>query len=309
MLERIAEALADYRVVLEPDENTPEWWAGAPSVCRGDDGTFFMACRMREGNSPRGKRGYEVRILESADGRAFRPIHRIRREDAGVAGFERPCLVRDPDTGRYRLYGCAGLEDGWAILRWDDADHPAAFRPETARPVLRAEGPDDGFARVVGYKDPYVLWDGARWRMFVIGHDRVERTWQFVSDDGERWEPASEEPFLENDGWHHFYTRPACVLPMAVGYLVVYEGSPVGWRDPVYNIATGLAYSPDLASYVDLTPAEPLLVSATPGDYQTWRYSHWLRVDDEVYVYWEAARANNTNEIRMASFSTSDVGL
>ena len=36
-----------------------------------------------------------------------------------------------------------------------------------------------------------------------------------------------------------------------------------------------------------------------PGDYHTWRYSHWLPVDDKVFVYFESARPNNTNEIRL----------
>ena len=87
-LDDIAKQLADYAVVLEPDENRPEWWAGAPSVVRARDGTFYLAARMRHGSSPKGRRGYEIRILKSSDGRHFEPIHRIRREDAGVTPFE-----------------------------------------------------------------------------------------------------------------------------------------------------------------------------------------------------------------------------
>lgn len=299
----IAEQLERYDVVLEPDEDTPEWWAGAPSVVRGGDGTFYLAARMREGQSPRGKRGYEVRLLESADGRAFKTIHRITREDAGVAGFERPALAVDSESGKFRLYGCAGLEGGWAILKWDDADHPAAFDAATAQPVLREQHAKDGFARVDGYKDPFVFQDGGLWRMFVIGHDRVERIHHFTSRDGAAWDRAAF-PVLENTGWHNFYTRPACVMPMRFGYLFVYEGSQIGWRDPVYNIATGLAYSPGLETFIDLTPHEPLLKSTTPGEYHTWRYSHWLPVDDKIFVYFEAARPNRTNEIRLAILDT-----
>ena len=103
MFDDVVEALSRYEVVLEPDEDTPEWWAGAPSVVLTDDGTFYLAARMREGNSPRGRRGYEVRILKSADGRRFEPVNHIRREDAGVSGFERPALVTDPKTGRFKL--------------------------------------------------------------------------------------------------------------------------------------------------------------------------------------------------------------
>jgi hypothetical protein len=306
--ERIIDAAERYQVILEPDEDTPEWWAGAPSVVRGEDGTFYMAARMREGASPRGRRGYEVRLLASEDGHEFETIARIHRDATGVAGFERPALVTDPRTGRFRLYGCAGLDHGWAILKWADADHPADFDPATARPVLWADYVDDGFAHTKGYKDPFVMHDGDLWHLFVIGYDFVERAYHFLSADGERWEPASDRPVLENAGWHNFYTRPACVLPMAVGYLFVYEGSDATWRDPSYNIATGLAYTPDLMSFVDLTPHEPLLRSTTPGAYHTWRYSHWLRVGDEVYAYFEAARPNRTNEIRLAVFGASDAG-
>jgi hypothetical protein len=302
MFEAVVKAMGEYDVVLEPDENTPEWWAGAPSVVRAADGTFYLACRMREGNSPKGRRGYEVRILKSGDGRRFEPINHITREEAGVPGFERPALGIDPASGKFRLYGCAGLERGWAILKFDDVDDPAAFDARSARPVLQADYPDDGFAHVTGYKDPVVFWDGERWHLFVIGTDRIERIHHFGSADGENWAAVSTKPVIENTGWHSFYTRPASVLPMAVGYLFIYEGSHIEWRDPVYNIATGLAYSPDLETFVDLTPEEPLLKSTTPGEYHTWRYSHWMQVDDKVFAYFEAARPNNTNEIRLGVF-------
>lgn len=300
MLDRIVQQLQSYTVVLEPDENTPEWWAGAPSVCLAKDGKFYLAARMREGNSPRGRRGYEVRILESDDGKSFTPIHHIRREEAKVPGFERPALVMVPSTGLFRLYGCAPLEDRWSIIRWDDVDHPSKIDASTARRVLAMDYPDDGFARVDQFKDPFIFHHDGRWHMFVIGFDFVERIHHFISEDGDCWEPAQPSLVMENDHWHNFFMRPACVIPMAVGFLLVYEGSDVSWRDPVYNIATGLAYTPDLKTYYDLTPDGPLLTSTTPGDYRTWRYSHWLPVGDTLYVYFEATRPNNTNEIRMA---------
>ena len=305
MFERIVEAATDYRVVLEPDENTPEWWAGAPSAVLSPQGEFYLAARMREGKSPRGKRGYEIRILKSSDGRRFTPVNHIRREDAGVPGFERPALVFDPASGLYRLYGCSPLESGWSIIRFDDAEDPAGFKPSTARPVLQPKPGDPAFARVNGYKDPFVFWHAGRWHMFVIGCDFIERIHYFISDDGDTWRAGADNPVMENTGWHNFYTRPACVLPMHVGYLLVYEGSRIGWHDPVYNIATGLAYTADLKTFHDLTPNQPLLKSTTPGDYHTWRYSHWLPVGDQVFMFFEAARPNNTNEVRLATFKAA----
>jgi len=294
----VAARFASYNVVLEPDEDTPEWWAGAPSVVRTADGVSYLAARMREGNSPRGLRGYEVRLLRSTDGIHFEHVLSIPREAVPIGGFERPALVRDPASGRFRLYLCGPWQGGpWCIMRLDDADDPTAFEPSTCRPVLTGQGA--GVPGVGAYKDPFVVWTAGRWHMLVIGCGRVERTCHFVSDDGEAWSVVGRGLAFDVAGWHNFYTRPACLVPTGAGYLFVYEGSHSTWHDPVYNIATGLAYTLDLETFVDLTPDAPLLMSTTPGAYHTWRYSHWLLVDDELWAYAEVARPNDTNEIRL----------
>ena len=42
------------------------------------------------------------------------------------------------------------------------------------------------------------------------------------------------------------------------------------------------------------------LVSTTPSEhFHTWRYSHWMDVDCELRAYAEAARPNESNEIRL----------
>jgi hypothetical protein len=300
MFDKISQAMENWVTILEPDENTPEWWAGAPSVVRDDDGTFYMAVRMREGKSPRGKRGYEVRILRSEDGRKFETINQIKRDDAGIPGFERPALVKDPASSDFMLFGCSGLEkEGWSIIRFADAKNPADFKA-TPWDIVATTGEQSGpEARLCGYKDPFIFHDGTQWHMTVIGHDWVERAYHFTSPDARNW-TRDTAPLMDNNGWHNFYTRPASVLSLDVGYLLIYEGSNNLWPDPVYNIATGLAYSADLTSCVDLTPDEPLLKSTTSGEFHTWRYSHWLRVGNDIYVYFEAARPNRTNEIRLA---------
>ncbi|HNR36631.1 MAG TPA: hypothetical protein PKO36_15735 [Candidatus Hydrogenedentes bacterium] len=299
MRESLRRAFETYDVVLEPDRNEPEWWAGAPSVTLGADGAFWLAARMREGTSPPGERGYEVRLLRSGNGIRFEPVHAISREALGVRSVERPALVHDPHTGLFKIYLCATrAEGGWHILRLDDAADPARFDPGTARVVV--EAPDSwGTGIGPGFKDPFVLWAEGCWHLYAIGIDRVERVHHFTSDDGEKWTGDPRNPIFDNGGWHNFYTRPACVLPMDAGYLFVYEGSHAQWRDPNYNIATGLAYTLDLSHVVDLTPQEPLVKSGTPGGNHTWRYSHWLRTGGRLFIYAECARPNDTNEIRL----------
>ncbi|MEE4311846.1 MAG: hypothetical protein V2J62_08225 [candidate division KSB1 bacterium] len=299
-LDDLVKNLSDYSVVLAPDMNSPEWWAGAPSACLSDDGGIYLAARMREGDSPRGMRGYELRILKSSDGQHFDAIHQIHREDAGLSGFERPALVKDPVSGMYRLYGCTATETGWAILKFRDEKDPADFDAKSAKIVLSATSINEPFIHIGGYKDPVLYHDGEEWHMYVIAYDALERIRHFSSQYGSSWRASSENPVMENNGWHNCYTRPAAILPVPAGYLFIYEGSNVNWRDPAYNIATGLAFSPDLNSVIDLTPHQPLLKSTTPGDYHTWRYSQWVYYKNKVFVYFEAARPNNSNELRVA---------
>ena len=291
-----------YTVIIEPDRDEAEWWAGGPSVVRGADGRFYLAARMREGDSPRGFRGYEVRLMAGDDGRRFEKVHSIKRESVNIGGFERPALVIHPDTGQFRLYLCAPMkqhDNFWGIFRLDDASDLSALDAATIRPVLEPTAPRGPYGQRVGFKDPTVFHDGQRWHMWVIGYDSVERTYHFVSDDGDRWQADANNPVLDAGGWHNFYTRPACVVAAAVGYFFVYEGSSHDWFDPGYNISTGLGHTLDLSRIIDLTPDAPLVRSTTPGDYHTWRYSSWVPVGDEFFVYAEAARPNNTNETRL----------
>jgi hypothetical protein len=302
---RVPVKFTEYQVVLEPDKDEPEWWAGAPSVVRDGGGTFWLACRMRTADAPRGLRGYEIRILRSRDGLHFERAHRIRREDVPIPGFERPALLIDPATRRFKLYACGPWNSGpWSVIKFDDANDPTQFEPASARVVLRP--PPRSHERdvaVTGYKDPFILHAEGQYHCYVIGVMRqTERIYHFRSADGENWEPVGSpyQSIMDLTGWHDFYVRPACVVPVALGYLFIYEGSNADWYDPVYNIATGVGFTFDLQHVLDLTPEAPLVVSTTPSaHFHTWRYSHWLWVDDELWAYAEVARPNESNEIRL----------
>ena len=253
---------------------------------------------MREAVSPRGRRGYEIQILESDDGHTFRKLISIERETVQMIGFERPALVIDPGTGNFRLYVCGPVEGEhlfWGILAFDPVNDISRVDRSSMHPVLPPVPPQSTGDLGQGYKDPILFHDGEQWHMYVIAYDRVERTGHFLSKDAETWEPDPANPVLDAGGWHNFYTRPACVFPGPVGYFFVYEGSAANWFDAAYNIATGLGYTFDLSQVIDLTPEAPLLRSTTAGDYHTWRYSCWVPEGDRIHVYAEVACPNNAN--------------
>jgi hypothetical protein len=307
-LESIAAQFNDYEVILEPEKDAPEYWAGAPSVVRDEMGIFWMACRMRSPEHPRGLRGYEIRILRSEDGIHFEKYHSIHREEVPIPGFERPALLIDPETGKFKLYVCGPWQEGpWCIVKFEDVDDLRKLDYKTARIVIAP--PDRAFPRdisVRSYKDPFIIFTGGKYHCYVIGYIRNnEWVFHFQSEDGEQWEPVGEinQPVMDLAHWHNFFIRPASVLPMGIGYLFLYEGSSSLWYDPVYNIGTGVAFTFDLHNIVDLITESPIALSTTPGNFHTFRYSYWMWVDEEIWVYAEVARPNDSNEIRLFRIS------
>ncbi len=303
-IKSISSKFKDYTTVLKPEKDAPEYWAGAPSVVQDENGIFWMAARMRSPEHPRGLRGYEIRILRSDDGINFEKVHEIRREQVPIPGFERPAILIDPQTKKFKLYACGPWQEGpWSIVKFDDADDPTQFKANTAKPVIQAPPKKyDRDVSVLEYKDPFIIFANGSYHCYVTGYiRRNERLFHYKSDDGENWEPVGDvnEPIMDLSGWHNFFIRPASVVPLGVGYLFIYEGSSTTWYDPVYNVVTGLGFTFDLHQITDLTPDAPLVVSSTPGHFYTWRYSHWMLVGEELFVYAEVANPNQSHEIRL----------
>ncbi|MHA1703596.1 MAG: hypothetical protein ACTSWK_15175, partial [Promethearchaeota archaeon] len=307
-LKIFADKFAEYDVVLKPDKDEAEYWAGAPSVVRDKEGIFWMAARMRSPEYPRGLRGYEIRLLRSEDGINFEKYHSILREEIPIPGFERPALLIDSVTEKFKLYVCGPWQEGpWSIIKFNDVDDLKEIDPTSAHPVITA--PKKKYERDVSvkeYKDPFIIYADGKYHCYVIGYiRRNERLFHYTSDDGESWSPVGDvnQPIMDLNSWHNFFIRPASVLPLGIGYLFIYEGSSTQWYDPVYNIGTGFGFTFDLHNIVDLTTESPMMLSATHGEFYTFRYSHWMWVDGGIWVYAEVANENRSHEIRLTRIS------
>ena len=70
-------------------------------------------------------------------------------------------------------------------------------------------------------------------------------------------------------------------------------------------MGTGIAFTFDLHTIQDLSLDGPIAISSTPSErFHTFRYSHWMQVDDELWVYAEVTKPNESHEIRLYRLKT-----
>jgi hypothetical protein len=287
----------DSVVVVEPREQGPGAWAGAPCAIRVDD-EIYLAYRLRR---PVGQgRGYANVVARSPDGVTIVPLAEIGKERFGGASMERPALVLAPD-GRWRLYVSVATP-GTKHWRVDllEATSPAGLSSAEARTVL----PGD---ETVGVKDPVIMHDGYRWHMWATCHplesdqdaDRMS-TWYATSDDGVDWTWAGLALAGRPGEWDARGARVTSVWPDVdgIGVQASYDGRATAAEN--WEERTGLArgkrdenglYEP-LVANGDL----PLSSPHPPGGL---RYLSVVALPTGQYrIYYEATRADGAHELR-----------
>ena len=300
--------LNEYKVIAKPQNFSEGCWAGAPSVVFDEDsGEYWLVYRVRD----KVERGIEIHIARSKDGISFKNEKVLKREDFGnyMISVERSSILKNPYTGKFMLFisyerdfagGSRpqkyGRRGRWVIGKFKDVDDPRDFDPETLRTVIvpSLEGLDNN-----GVKDPYVFSLGKIFLMYYIGGGAREQTFLAYSYDGEKWLKYEKNPVFRVGGWHDYATRPCSILPLNTGFLLLYGGSNNEWYAPVYNIATGYAFTVNFKEFIDLTPLSPVLTSPTGNKYKTIRYSDILLEEDRILLYYEAARKDDAFETRV----------
>ena len=116
----------------------PGHWAGAASAVLDDDGSVWLADRLRRPLDD--GRGVGVVVARSVDGVRFESVAEVGREWFDAASLERPALVRRPEGG-WRLYlsgATPGSKHWWVEAL--DADIPTAL-PDGRRTVVHPGAP------------------------------------------------------------------------------------------------------------------------------------------------------------------------
>ena len=278
-------------VVVEPPGEGPGYWVGAPSVARDDDGTFWLAYRLRR---PLGVgRGYANVVARSDDGERFETVVVLDREEFGCDSLERPALVPLPD-GSWRVYvSCA--TPGTKHWRVDalDAAHPSAFTPASARTVL----PGDD---TVGVKDPVVKVVDGSWHLWLCCHplDRPDDTDRMsthygTSADGLAWTMHGEALGGTPGRWDQRGARVADVVQRGSEWWAYYDGR----ADKESNAEehTGMATGTSPGRLV----AEPGRFGAGEDGSGSLRYVSVASLPDGgTRLYYETSRRDGAHDLR-----------
>lgn len=298
--------------ILTPEGQGRGYWKGACSaIYDSETGKFYLYYRIR---SPRPVRGGECRIAESEDGIHFTDIWSAKKEDFNSSSIERSALVKCLD-GKYRLY-ISYVDPADNRWRTDvmEADNPAGFKPQQRQKVFTAadingEGVKDPFVIIVGrcyymllsYATKPVVNDSER---LATMHDTADvyntgvcksSTGLAVSHDGVHFEWLGDVFAPPANGWDSYASRIGAVVYTPPVFTAFYDGSSDVSEN--YEEKTGLAISFDLMNYRRLTPEGPALVS--PYGSGSLRYIDAVPFEDEIFYYYEMARADGSHEIRL----------
>jgi len=280
------------RTLVAPPGNGPGYWAGGPSAVVAEDGTFWLAYRLRR---PVGSgRGYANVIARSDDGEQFETVAVLDRAEFGSESLERPALVALPDGG-WRLYvSCA--TPGTRHWRVDalDATDPSLFDPASSKTIL------PGDQSSVAVKDPVVKLIDGQWHMWLCCHpldlpDETDRmsTHYGTSEDGLDWTLHGTAMEGRPGMWDQRGARVADVWHKGNRWLAYYDGRASKTENAEER--TGIAEGDAPGSFA----ATDGSIGAFSGGKGSLRYLSAVHVPDGgVRLFYETSRRDGAHDLR-----------
>ena len=280
------------------------FWAGAPSVVRGD-GAVYLAYRLRRPVNE--GRGYANVVARSTDGVAFETVTVVHRDELGCASLERPALAQKPDGG-WRLYISLSAPDSkhW----WIDAlDAETPQELAHGRRVTAWSG--DGSTAV---KDPVVIaGDDGSWHAWICCHplgepgqeDRMVTRYA-RSQDGLAWTWGDVVLAPPATGWDRRGRRVTAIIPRADGTVTGYYDGRADAAENWYE-RTGAFRGSSIDG--GFTAVSWGAVAESPYGRRTLRYVSVLDLGGGIgRAYYEAATPDGSNEIRTQVISLATAG-
>ncbi len=303
-------------VVMEPENSGRGTWVGCPGVLyEPQQKRFLMTYRQRRprGN-PTTERGWRCAVAASEDGVHFKDVWAVEKSELGTSSMERFCLLPRMEGG-YQLYlsYVDPVDNRWRI-DLVEGDAPDAFDVRTRKPALTAAS-----TGTEGVKDPYVMRVGPAVYLYAsfasaetLG--RNQRAQAHASADiyntGTTTHPTGLAMGLDGrdfewqgsvlgvgTGWDRYQARLNSIAPLPGGAWVgFYDGS--AGAEENYEERCGLAISHDLRRWDRLSSHGPWMVSHHGTG--SLRYLDAVPVGEELWLYYEYARADGAHELRLS---------
>ncbi len=282
----------DATVVVPAPGDGPGFWAGGPSAVLADDGTYWLAYRLRR---PHGDgRGYANVIARSDDGVTFETVDVLHRDEFACSSLERPALVALPD-GSWRIYVSCATPDTfhWRVDAVDAPD-PSGFSAGVARTVL------PGDPGSVAVKDPVIkLLDGT-WHLWLCCHpldlpddtDRMHTDYG-TSEDGLTWELGDTVLAGTPGRWDERGARMADVVHRDGRWSAYYDGRATKEQNAEERTGIAVGPAPDR-----LVPTGEV-IGAGPDGTDSLRYASVVELaDGGMRLYYETSRRDGAHDLR-----------
>ncbi len=307
-------------VIAEPPGEGVGFWIGAPSAVY-DPQTARFYCYLRARWPLGDRRGGMCRILSSADPAApaveWETVWEATREQFGANSIERSALIRDLESGEWRLYVSSETAQAYdrnpATWRVDllQAGSIGKLEPRERRVVMDASM--YGFTHV---KDPVVLVVGGEWLALTsvawqdqhLGPDEnglVRSRGRGMialhrSIDGIDFPTAQVIAEPGQHGWGGINVRPSSVAYLDGCWSMLFDEG--AGRADSYDEQCMLAVSTDFKVWRRLTPSHAPWVRSSHASGSV-RYVDVVVRGDTIHYFYEYARADRAHELRHAAVS------
>jgi hypothetical protein len=297
-------------VLRGPERAEPGYWAGCPSVVADGD-RWLMTYRQRRPRGAERERGWRCAVAVSDDGISFSDVWSVTKDELSTSSMERFAVAPLPDGGGYRLLlsYVDPVDNRWRIDSVTAAD-PAQFDVAARRPVLTAAS-----TATEGVKDPWlfeyehVTYLFASFAAPSASVDAQAHATGDIYNVGATTHPTGVATSVDGEtftwqgealgvgaGWDRYQARLNTVMPVAGGFLGVYDGSASHAEN--YEERCGLARSVDLRNWSSATPDEPWTESAHATG--SVRYVDLVLRDGDWWAYYEMTRDDGAHELRAA---------
>lgn len=293
------------QTVFEPEGRGYGYWAGGHNVIfHPDEKKFYLYYRIRH---PLGKgRGAKCCIAESRDGVQFTNIWEAAKEQLDAESIEVGSLIKDPNTGKWRLYISYQCRSGPWRVDLIEADHPKNFDAWHHRTVMQ---PGDYGLKSI--KDPKVYIISGIYMVFVCVPARGrwkedelglrhpvggDATGIMTSPDGiyfRNFRYVFEPGRGASGEWGHFRARINSIVYLPPVYVGFFDGGTTTYDS--YEEWCGIAFSHDLEHWTRVNTNEPWVRSP----HGCIRYMDALVVENEIWYYYEYTREDGSHELRV----------